>query len=150
MENSNKLQRPTGVWILTIYAAIFAGIFPLVAVIALFVTGKGQAELGMTPIHLISSIGLAMGIIASAIGAWKGSQKAKMILLILITIHYLLIGLNNAYMLWSGLIPKQFQARVIGRVLRGLFYPAIYIWYFRKPSTQEFYSSNSVADSPAI
>ncbi len=133
---SPKVSRPTGVWILTIYALIFAGISPLL--VLLFILTSGNAA-GLE-IDILLSLPVSIGVITSAIGAWKGSEKARKLLLIFVTLHYVLVAFNNYWMINSGQVPVEEQARHWGRVLRGFIYPALYLWYFNKYTTKEFYN----------
>ncbi|HAV77591.1 MAG TPA: hypothetical protein DCX53_09595 [Anaerolineae bacterium] len=129
-------SRPTGVWILTIYALIFVGIAPFLLSIFLLITGN----ISGTGFSIIFSLPIAIGVIASAIGAWKGSERARKSLLIIVTIHYVLVAINNYIFINSGQVPDDEQIRLWGRVLRGFIYPAVYIWYFNKYTTKEFYN----------
>lgn len=135
-QSSHKVARPLGVWALTIYALIFAGIAPLLLYLFLLISGNA-AGLG---IDILLSLPVTVGVIVSAIGAWKGNEKARKSLLVFVTLHYALIALNNYWLVSSGEVPAEEQARLWGRVLRGFLYPAIYIWYFNKQTTKEFYN----------
>ena len=87
-ENIAALQvaqksRPTGVWILTIYALIFVGIAPLLLSIFMLVSGNTAGSV----FSILLSLPISIGVITSAIGAWKGSEKARKSLLVLVTLH---------------------------------------------------------------
>ena len=135
---SQKMQkaRPAGVWLLTIYAVIFAGIAP--ASLSLFLVISGNAE--GNAFWVLSSLPVSIGVMISAIGAWKGNEKARKFLLLFVTIHYIFIAINNYTLINSGQVPDEEQARLLGRVFRGFLYPAIYIWYFNRHTTKEFYN----------
>jgi len=130
-----KPKRPIGVWILSIYAIIFAGILPLLALFAIKRSG-----FNLSVFEALFPIILAIGIIVSSIGTWQGSNKARISLMVLITVHYVLIAINNTSLLVSGSVRSDVQPQMIGRIIRGIFYPATYIWYFRRPTTMLFYS----------
>jgi hypothetical protein len=131
-----KKSRPTGVWILTIYALIFVGIAPLLLSIFMLVTGNAAGNV----VSILLSLPISIGVISSAIGAWKGNEKARKSLLVLVTLHYVLIAVNNYFFINSGQVSEDEQIRLWGRVLRGFLYPAIYIWFFNKYTTKEFYN----------
>jgi hypothetical protein len=135
-QSSQKKARPTGVWILTIYALIFAGIAPLLVYIFLLTSGNAD----IVGIDILWSLPITLGVIASAIGAWKGSNKARKFLLFFVTLHYVLVALNNYWVVSAGDIPIADQGRHWGRVLRGFVNPAVFIWYFNKHTTKEFYN----------
>ena len=128
--------RPTGVWILTIYALIFVGIAPLLLSIFMLISGNAAGSV----FSVLLSLPISVGVIASAVGAWKGNEKARKSLLVLVTLHYVLIAINNYLFISSGQVPDDEQTRLWGRVLRGFIYPAVYIWYFNKYTTKEFYN----------
>lgn len=131
-----KAARPIGVWILTIYALIFAGIAPLLLSVFLLMSGNAAGN----EISILLSLPFSIGVITSAVGAWKGSEKARKSLLIFVTLHYALVALNNYLLINSGQVPDEEQTRLWGRVLRGFIYPAVYLWYFNKYTTKEFYN----------
>lgn len=130
--------RPLGVWILTIYALLFAGISVALGTYALLM---GIAvEMGGT-LAIIFSIVLDAIIVISAIGAWQGKETARKILLVFVTVHYVFIGINNYMLIQSGLpLPEELEV-YWGRVIRGVLYPAVYIWYFTRKTTREYYQS---------
>jgi hypothetical protein len=128
--------RPTGVWILTIYALIFVGIAPLLLSVFMLISGNASGSV----FSILLSVPISIGVITSAIGAWKGSEKARKSLLALLTLHYVFIAINNYIFISSGQVPDNEQTRLWGRVLRGFIYPAVYIWYFNKYTTKEFYN----------
>jgi hypothetical protein len=130
-----RASRPIGVWILTVYALLFAGIAPLLLSLFLLVSGN-STENG---IRIFFSLSLSTGIVISAIGAWQGRENARKSLLVLITLNYVLIAINNYIMINSGQAPEEAQTQFWGPVLRGVLYPAIYIGYFNKDTTKEFY-----------
>jgi hypothetical protein len=136
-ESVTVVKRPLGVWILTMYAVIFAGFAPLIVEIILLYSGG----LGTNSVFLIFSILINASLIFYSAKTWQGNDRARKIFLILITINYVLIGLNNLAMLLSGQIPADEQTRLYGRVLRGVLYPAIFIWYFNRSNTKEFYGT---------
>ncbi|MBN1304675.1 MAG: hypothetical protein JXA13_09600 [Anaerolineales bacterium] len=132
----NDPLRPSGVWALTIYAGIFAGISPLVFNILLVITGNVDQ-----PVSLLLSILLNIAIVYFAIGAWQGKNRDRKIFLAVLSAYYLLIGFNNFLIFSTQLIPEDEIFQVVGRILQGIFFPAIYLWYFNRPSTRYFYLS---------
>lgn len=132
-----KTSRPIGVWILTIYALIFVGVAPSLLSIFMLISGNAAGN----ELSLLLSFPISIGVIISAIGAWRGSEKARKSLLILVTLHYVFIAINNYFMINSGQVPDEELARLWGRVLRGFIYPAVYIWYFNKSTTKAFYNA---------
>jgi len=136
-ESYAVMKRPIGVWLLTIYAAIFAGLAPLILATVLLISGN----LGTNPVFLIFSLLLNASIIYYSVRTWQGNDRARKIFLILITTNYVFIGLNNLSLLLSGQVPVDEQTRLFGRVFRGVLYPVIFIWYFNRSKTKEFYET---------
>ena len=129
--------RPTGVWILTIYALIFVGIAKLVLSVIMLVSGNGSGRI----LGILLSIPISIGVIISAINTWKGSEQARKFLLVLVTLHYVLIAINNYILISSVLVPDNEKSQLWGRILRGFIYPAIYLWYFNKNKIKGFFNS---------
>ncbi len=143
MENSQPSQaapkasrRPPGVWILTVYAILLVGIAPLLLSLFLLVSGNSAGNI----VSILLSLPLSIGIIISAIGVWQGKENARKSLLVLVTLHYVLIAINNSLLINSGQVSDEAQTQLWGRVIRGLLYPAIYIWYFNRYTIKEFYN----------
>lgn len=139
-ENLNNLQksktsRPTGIWVLTIYALLFVGLFPFLLSIFLLLSGNSEGSV----LNILLSLPISLGAAVAAIGAWKGNEKARKALLLFVTLHYVFIAINNYILISSGQVTGDQQAVLWGRVIRGFLYPAVYIWYFNKPSTKIFY-----------
>ena len=135
--SATKLERPLGVRIITIYLGIMAGIFPIIAGIGLFASGSGLVG----PIGLVFSILLAGGIIVSAVGAWRGSARARDMLVTLAVVHYLMLALNNGMLALDESVPDDRIFLTWGRAVRSLVYAGIVVWYFRlSDRADEFYS----------
>jgi hypothetical protein len=131
-----KPSRPLGVWILTIYALVFAGLAPLgISVFTLF-SGLGEGF----GIGLIWSIFLCTGVIISAINAWWGKEWARKSLIILVALNYSLVGINNLIMILFDIGTSVDVSTHWARVLRGILYPALFYWYFSKPTTKLFFT----------
>jgi hypothetical protein len=138
-DTRTKPVRPLGVWILTIYAALFAGLVPLAAAVALFLLGSMAGAPGSSIASLLLTLVLCTGIVAAAIGTWQGHNRSRQALLILITAYYVLVAVNNAFLLSDQGASQSAQLRMIGRMARGILFPAVYIWYFRRRSTLKYY-----------
>jgi type IV secretory pathway VirB2 component (pilin) len=132
-EPSPTPKRPLGVWLLTIYAVLTGAIMQLFALAA-----AGFIGLELSAGGVLFTLTLALSIVFAAFGAWRGSNKARIALLVLITLHYVVIAINNALLLFDGTATGN-DVRFIGRILRGFLYPALYIWYFGRRETMQFY-----------
>jgi hypothetical protein len=135
------IKRPLGLWILTIYAAFFAGIAPLVVAIIALVTGNSASIPGGSVLGVIGAILISGSIVYYTFRTWQGQDRARRHFLVLISVHYVLIAINNYLFLQSGEVPVDDVNRIWGRVGRGILYPAIFIWYFTRPHVTRFFSS---------
>ena len=136
----SSASRPRWVSILTIYFAIFAGLLPIIATLALFRSNEVPAFLETDSLSVMVSILLGSGVIASAIGAWRGNNHARIVFLILISVHYLLVALNGLSLFTAGVSLNNAQeTRVVRSVFRGILYPVITIWLLTRPQTVAFF-----------
>jgi hypothetical protein len=87
----------------------------------------------------IYSLLICGGVMVTAVAAWRGRDRARLGLIVLVSAYYVGVALNNALLLWLGSVSDAEQARVLGRVLRGVLFPALYIWYFTRPDTKAYY-----------
>ena len=118
---STQFTRPIGVWILTIYAALFVGIVPLLLTI-LF--GGSISELGL---GVIFAIPFYIATFFCAFKTWQGDRRALYYFLILVTFNYVLVGINNLIYLLSNDVPTEESTRLLARVVRGVLFPAVFI-----------------------
>jgi hypothetical protein len=125
-------KRPVGVWILTIYLAIFAGMAPLSLLAFLFVAERGAEQPLLGPSSVISIV-TGLGTIISAIAAWRGKNWGRYALVGFAALHYGLVSAKNYVLLQADDLPDVASLdpmRLWGRVLRGPIYVAIVGWYF--------------------
>ena len=132
---ASKRSRPFGVWIFTIYAFLFAGLAPLLLSIFVLFTGYAIENAD----RVLITIPINIAVIVNAFGAWQGKEKSRKFLLAFITINYVLIAVNNLWILAVGDFPPEQMNQYLGRIFRGILYPAIYFWYFNKATTKTFY-----------
>jgi hypothetical protein len=130
-------KRPVGVWILAIYAFLFAGLFPLVVeVIFIFSGNIGASALLQT---ILLSMPISLGNVFASIFTWKGNNTSRIILMICVTLHYGLVAWNNGSILLSGQYSPELSVILLARILRGFVFPAIYILYFSLSTTRKFF-----------
>ncbi|MHB8136731.1 MAG: hypothetical protein ACYDH1_21170 [Anaerolineaceae bacterium] len=127
-----KYEKPKWLNVFIIYGLIFAGIVPVIFLLYLFISGNAA---GME-INLLLALPINLGVIISAVGAWKGKNIARIFFFILISINYILIGINNLMLMNSDIA----TGNEISRIGRGIIYPALYIWYFNRVSVKECFS----------
>src|SRR5687768_6192169 len=87
-------KRPLGIWIITIWLGLFAGLAPILLVLFLyFGPAKGGGIIG--PAGLIGSISLGASIMYYAYQTWRGNSTARYGLVILVAIHYGFVAYQN-------------------------------------------------------
>jgi hypothetical protein len=145
-----KPKRPMGVWFLTIFMSLFTGVFPFGAALFLSINQTAQTEMGITFVDLIFPMILGIVVVVTAIGAWKGNDKARIAFLVAITIHYGFIMYQNyqiAQMASSGLLESNLGPRSWARVFRGVFWIVICWWYFTSKRAKPFYATPEMSTS---
>ena len=88
------MLRPVGIWICTVWSAVFAGIFPL-ALMLFFYFGPARGSDIISIPRLFLGIALAISVIVFAIGTWRPVKKARWFLAAAVTIHYMLLAYQN-------------------------------------------------------
>jgi hypothetical protein len=122
------VKRPKGVWIVTIWMALFAGLLPIgVALFVYFVPPEEERIMSNSGLALSLSVALAM--IASATCAWLGFAWARFALIAVAVVYYVLIACN-LYSLWqSGVVPESRQMFVWTRMARALITMTVVVLY---------------------
>lgn len=136
-----KPYRPTGVALLTIYALLFAGVFPFLVALFFLIRPDSSVSAFFSPFSLISGLLLNIGIVIFGIGTWQGKEKARIVFMILVSLNYLLIGINNFRVLRSGVIPSDGQTQYLARIIQGVVVPATYLIYFNNDMVKTFFHS---------
>jgi predicted permease len=138
--NKDGARRPLGVWILTIWDGLFAGVFPAAGAILLYLNNEAQATLGITVITMLLSVLLGLAIVVAAVGAWGGNNRARIALVALVTVHYGFLVFNNMSLASSGVFPGTVQSKAWARALRSLIWIGINLWYFLGERPRAYYS----------
>ncbi len=122
------IARPKGVWAVTIWLGLFAGLLPLG--LALFIYfGPAKDEGLMSGLGLAISVTVGLGIIVSAIAAWLGYGWARYALIALAVVYYGLLAYNNYNIATSGIVPEDKLPRVWARVVRSLITMNVVVLY---------------------
>ena len=141
LQHGNGPIRPFGVWLATGYAIIFTAFMPLFThVWALtFPSNSGFEEI--TPLHLLLTAGVSIVMTIIAVQAWRGHNRARITLVILISLYYGLIAFENGSWLSANLNNADLVGMFFMRMARGIVVPAIFIWYFTEPEVKRFYQA---------
>lgn len=134
IEISGKTEnrRPPGVWVLTLFAIIFGGIFPLY--FEPFDLLRGYFAFytpSDIPIIIITGI-VNILIILARILTWKGSRFGRIMFILLITLFFLHDGIT--VYLWGTRIPNNLENWI--RYIIDFGFPIVCIWYFNRQSTK--------------
>jgi hypothetical protein len=136
-------RRPVGVWIATIWAGLFAGLFPL-GLVLFFYFGPAKGSEMMSGFQLALSLSLGVAIIASAVGAWRGVPQARYTLVALVAIHYALLAYQNYQMAAAGIEVRGSTAIPWARVVRSVVTAAVITGYLLlSRSAREFFRQRS-------
>ncbi len=92
-------KRPSGVWALTAYSLLSAGLLPALISINSIITK--DENVGIYTILFNMLLGLT--VILLSVGTWQGRDTARRLYLIAMSLHYVLIMINNVLLLRSGL-----------------------------------------------
>jgi hypothetical protein len=124
---SARPQRPIGVWIAVIWSALFAGLLPAVGTLLFYFAVPGGQIMGIA--RLVLGVALGVGVIAAAIGTFRGNSMARYVLAALVVIHYGLLAYNNFELAQEGVEVSGGTTRLIGRAVRSIITAAIIAGY---------------------
>jgi hypothetical protein len=129
-------RRPLGVWLLTIFDALVAGVVP---VLTAFAAMGGSFPLPGGEAMALLLAGLGVGVIGAAIGTWQRSNRARIVLLALITVFYALNIGGNAVVATADYVPDTAQNKAWANAIRGVFWVALNYWYWLRPATRAWF-----------
>jgi len=133
-----KKHRPLGIWILTIFALLYGGIYQLISTGALNVL-QGYTALYSkqeVPIYFVYAL-LNISIIIVSMLTWGGWEIGRKYFLVFVTLNFLGDGIENFG--WFTRIPDTDNISMWIRYITNFLFPLICIWYFNKPSVKEFF-----------
>jgi hypothetical protein len=120
--------RPIGIWIATIWAGLFAGLFPL-AIMLFFYFGPAKGYEFVGPIALLLSLFLGSGVMVAAIGTWLGYSWARYALAALVVIHYGFLAYQNYQLAQAGADVRGTSALPWARIIRSIVTAAMIAGY---------------------
>lgn len=129
-------RRPLGVWLVTIFDALFAGVVPFLAAFAAL--GGSSALPGGAALALPLAA-LSIGVVGAAVGTWQRSNRARIALLALMTLFYVLNIFASAYVATADFVPGAAQTKAWASVARGIFWLALNYWYWLRPATRAWF-----------
>lgn len=133
--NHSQEPRPLGVWVLTVCAAVFAGILPLLGSLAYMLI----PDLGGNMLLMLVTAGLSIAVLGAAVGAWQGNDTARLALVGLASLFYLLLAITNFYTATSDFVVEDVQRKALMTGIRSLLWIPLYVWYFLRAKTVRWY-----------
>jgi glucan phosphoethanolaminetransferase (alkaline phosphatase superfamily) len=130
---------PKGVWLLTIFGILFAGVFPLIGIILKYQDASHAVTIQSIMISFIMSI----LIIVSGINTLRGKEKGMKFFLTIVSIYYLIIIGANAYYLITHDLDALAQRKLTANIVRSIFWIAVFNWYFRKKDIKEYFAKQA-------
>lgn len=132
-----KPKRPMGIWFSTIFGMLLGGIAPLaLAVYTLVVDGSAGREW-----YTLTVIVIGIFVTLTGVGVWLRKPPARLGFLIAMILFFLFMIAG----LLTEIISRDItQADLPGWWLDMLQYVlliALYIWYFNRPSTRQYFTS---------
>ena len=111
--------RPVGLWVITIWVALAAGVLPLAVALYVYFGHIAAAELVSTN-QLIFSLVLGIGIIVSAVAAWAGKRWGRIAFIVLSFSYYGIIAYNNYQLAVAPDMPPAIVPRLWGRIANSI------------------------------
>lgn len=126
---TEKPKRPIGVWLLTGYALIFAGVLPLFGSLASLSRG----------LSAIIGVLMSIAIILCSVGTWQGKDLPRKLLQSLIILGYGTTAWISFLAISAGKVAPGEINHQWSLVIRGVLFIVIYVWYFNRSATKEFF-----------
>lgn len=136
-EQSLRPDRPLGVTLLSIWDGVTIGVIPALRMGILIASSQNLEEISI--LTLCVSIGLPITIVMAAMGTFQGNDRARLSLLILLTIYFGLNTFQNMVLLISGGLTPGDQVRISVGIVGAILIVIINLWYFLRPDTITFF-----------
>lgn len=139
-EGGQSIKRPKGVWVVTIWMFLFAGLVPFAAGLLIYF---GPPEIApMMPLwNLAISLSFAVAVSITSISAWLGHRWARFALIALALSYYGLITRNLYNLGQSGVVPESKMVLVWGRMARALITMSVVVLYLSfSRKAQDFFN----------
>ena len=136
-DQPQRPDRPLGVTILSIWDGVSVGVIPALRMGIMIASNPNLEEISI--LTLCVSIGLPITIVTAALGTYRGSDPARLSLLILLTIYFGLNAFQNAILLVSGGLTPEDQMQNSAGIIGAILTVGINLWYFLRPNTISFF-----------
>jgi hypothetical protein len=136
-----RIERPIGVYLITIYDFVAVGLIPLLAFV--FYLRHSDTELSLPTIML--SVGLYVLVMAFSVWAFVGDNIGRWLLLSAVTLAVAVSILDAILIVTNIDLSSGDKPRLIVFVPRGIFALAANWWYLNKQSTNAYYKQDAPA-----
>lgn len=125
-----RRKRPIGIWVLTIWVGLNAGLIPILTVLALFFRDREVLELVPTS-FLAGSLIASCAVFASAVAAWSGDNRGRWAFLGLTVVYYTIVAVYYSLTIASGGVGlEQRKPFLWTRPIRAVLVASVVAWYF--------------------
>lgn len=131
----DKPKRPMGVWALAVYSLLSAGLLPTLIALNYIITKDDSMNL----YNVLFSMLLGLTIIMLTVGTWQGRDTARKLYLVAISLHYVVIVINNTLLIRSGVFPSEDASTLWQQILLSVVLLATNWVYFNLRSIKAFY-----------
>ena len=136
-DQPQRPDRPLGVTILSIWYGVTVGVIPALRM-GITIAGNQNLE-DISILTLCVSIGLPITNVMAALGTFQGNDRARLSLLILLTIYFGLNTFQNVVLLISGGFSPEDQVRISVGIIGAILMVVLNLWYFLRPNTITFF-----------
>lgn len=133
-----RIDRPLGVYLITIYDFLFVGLVPLLTLV-LFLR-HSDAEFSF--ITTLLSVGLYFVVMGASVWACVGDNIGRWLLLSAVTLTAVMWIINATFILSNMDLASGEKPSVIGFISRGIISLALNWWYFNRKTTVAYYKRN--------
>jgi hypothetical protein len=130
-------DRPLDVTVLSIWDGIALGVIP--ALTGGLTLASTSSEGNISLLTLCLGIGIPIAIVSAAVGTFRGNDRARLGLLLLLAIYFTLIIFQNVTLLIVGSLNPEERVRSIGGILVSIISLVINLWYFLRASTIAYF-----------
>jgi hypothetical protein len=139
MHSVRKIEKPFGVYVLTIFDFVAIGLVPLIAIVLV----RDQPELDIPFLSFV----LPLPAMVASIWAMTGDNFGRWLLLVFVTVTSILMIAGNLNSLAAGVLAGVDAIRAVGTIVRGVFWIAINWWYFNRGETVAYYKRHERRDT---
>ncbi len=136
-----RIDRPLGVYLITIYDFLVVGLIPLLTFVLFLRNSDTEMSLPATML----SVGLYVVVMATSVWACVGDNTGRWLLLSAVTLTAVMWIINAVFILSNMDLSSREKPSVIGFISRGIISLALNWWYFNRKTTVAYYKRDGPA-----